>query len=82
MLIVVVVVVGGGGGGVARLCIFYFQPVVIGRWEGEGCQPLLGLPCREESEGIFFGRGVSQVDLWPSFWIQGITLFSFSLFCV
>ena len=82
MLIVVVVVVGGGGGGVARLCIFYFQPVVIGRWEGEGCQPLLGLPCREESEGIFFGRGVSQVDLWPSFWIQGITLLSFSLFCV
>ena len=83
LLIVVVAggVVGGVGGGgvVARLCIFYFQPVVIGRWEGEGCQPLLGLPCWEESEGIFFGRGVSQVDLWPSFWI---TLFSFSLFCV
>ena len=78
----VVVVVVGGGGVVARLCIIYFQPVVIGRWEGEGCQPLLGLPCREESEGIFFGRGVSQVDLWPSFWIQGITLFSFSLFCI
>ena len=87
-MIVVVVgggVVGGGvvgGGGVARLCIIYFQPVVIGRRERERCKPLLGLPCWEESEGIFFGRGVSQVDLWPSFWIQGITLFSFSLFCV
>ena len=77
-----IVVGGGGGGGVARLCIFYFQPIVVGSWEREGCKPLLGLPCREESEGIFFGRGVSQVDLWPSFWIQGITLLSFSLFCV
>ena len=75
-------IVVGGSGGVARLCIISFQPVVIGRWDGERCQPLLGLPCREESEGIFFGRGVSQVDLWPSFWIQGITLFPFSLFCV
>ena len=82
LLIVVVAGVFVGGGGVARLCIISFQPVVIGRWEREGCKPLLGLPCREESEGIFFGRGVSQVDLWPSFWIQGITLFPFSLFCV
>ena len=78
-----IVVVGvGGGGAVARLCIFYFQPIVVGSWERERCQPLLGLPCWEESEGIFFGRGVSQVDLWPSLRIQGITLFSFSLFCV